>query len=57
MKQALNKIVVIWLWGDWLCKSMWFVYYTSLMVSSFTMTAMAIERLVAMDYEWFHLTR
>ena len=44
IKQALNSILDIWLWEDWLCKSIWLVYYTSLMVSSFTMTAMAIER-------------
>ena len=44
IKQALNRILDIWLWEDWLCKSVWLVYYTSLTVSSFTMTAMAIER-------------
>ena len=46
--QALNKVGGLWLWGDLLCKSVWLLYYTSLMVSSFTMTAMAMER-------WVHI--
>ena len=46
--QALNKIGGIWWFPDELCKAIWMVYYTSLMVSSFTQTAMAMERSVCL---------
>ena len=40
-------VLELWMWDDWLCKCVLLVYYTSLMVSSFTMTAMAMERRVS----------
>ena len=45
--QYIIMVLELWMWDDWLCKCVWLVYYTSLMVSSFTMTAMAMERWVS----------
>ena len=37
-------MVKIWWFGEWLCRGATWLYYMSLMVSSFTMTAMAMEK-------------